>query len=149
MWTFNQSKHIPRCQLTRKINKLALAFSCLPPCLIPLRMSQELSLEGAWVPHGPSWCVSGPEACRAVFPLWQHKSKCQWKDSRVTTTTMRVGKRWMEDNRHHHHGDCCRLIVVFVFFLLWGCSATRSRSRERKYSWYWNRVLFYTKRNYY
>ena len=29
---------------------------------------------------------------------------------------MRVGKRWMEDNRHHHHGDCCRLIVVFVFF---------------------------------
>ena len=139
--------HKPSHSMNRKVF-IRVALCVSPTVAWQCRTTVKLSLEGAWVPHGPSRCVSGPEACRAVLPLWQHKSKYQWKDSRVTTTTMRVGKRWMEDNWQHHHGDCCRLIVVFVF-LLWGCLAMRPRSRGRKYSWYWNRVLFYLKCNSY
>ena len=109
--------HKPSHSMNRKV--FIRVASCVSPTVAwQCRTTVKLSLEGAWVPHGPSRCVSGPEARRAVLPLWQHKSKCQWKDSRVTKTTMRVGKRWMEDNRQHHHGDCCRLIVVFVVFAL-------------------------------
>ena len=124
--------HKPSHSMNRKVF-IQVALCVSPTIAWQCRTAVKLSLEGAWVPHGPSRCESGPEARRAVLPLWQHKSKCRRKDSRVTTTIMRVGKRWMEDNRQHHHGELLPADCCFCFCLLWGCLAMRHRSRGRKY----------------